>query len=74
MWLVSSSRNTIHDSNGNMSNDDTGILLSDGSNENRIINAGAPRNRKAGIVIRLGSMSNTVTITHNEDNGSRTAT
>jgi hypothetical protein len=69
MWLMSSSRNTIHDSNGNMSNGDTGILLSDGSNENRITNAGAPRNMKAGIVIQLGSMDNTVTITHNEDNG-----
>jgi hypothetical protein len=52
-----------------MSNGDTGILLSDRSKENRITNAGAPRNMKAGIVIQLGSMDNTVTITHNEDNG-----
>ncbi len=69
MWLQSSSRNTIHDSNGNSFNGDTGILLAGGSSENRITNAGAPRNDMAGIVITLGSMGNTVTVTHNEDNG-----
>jgi hypothetical protein len=79
MWLASSSRNTIHDSNGNSFNGDTGILLScasgpacpghDGSNENRITNAGAPRNKMRGIVIGNGNENNTVTVTHNEDNG-----
>jgi Right handed beta helix region len=79
LWLRSSSRNTIHDSNGNMMNGNTGILLScasgadcpdhDGSNENSVTNAGAPRNKVAGIVIQLGNLRNTVTVTHNEDNG-----
>ena len=69
IWLQSSSNNTIHDSNGNMMNMDTGILLAGGSNQNRIHSAGAPKNIKAGIVITLGSMGNTVTVTHNEDNG-----
>jgi len=75
--LISSSHNRIHDSNGNEMNGDTGILLTcasgdgcpgnDGSNENRITNAGAPRNMN-GIEIGQGSGGNIITVTHNEDN------
>lgn len=79
MLLLDSSRNTIHDSNGNSFNGNTGIMLAcgsgdlcplaDGSSENRIVNAGAPANSVAGIVINLGNLRNTVTLTNNHDNG-----
>ena len=79
MWLAGSSRNTIHDSNGNFSNGDTGIRLScaagkacpgaGGSNDNRITNAGAPNNTLNGIVIEKGNGGNVVTVTHNQGNG-----
>jgi hypothetical protein len=79
MVLLSSSRNTIHDSNGNSFNGDTGIVLgcasgdscpgNDGSKDNRIVNAGAPQNTVAGIVIQNHSTGNTVTVTHNQSNG-----
>jgi hypothetical protein len=79
MLLVASSRNTIHDSNGNSFNGNAGIVMAcgsgdgcpggDGSNENRVANAGAPQNGGAGIVIQLGNLRNTVTITNNHDNG-----
>jgi hypothetical protein len=79
IWLVGSSLNTIHDSNGNFSNGDTGIRLScaagkpcpgtGGSNDNRITNAGAPNNTLNGIVIEKGNSGNVVTETHNQGNG-----
>ncbi len=79
MWLLGSSNNTIHDSNGNFSNGDTGIRLScaagkpcpgaGGSNDNRITNGGAPNNTLNGIVIEKGNGGNVVTVTHNQGNG-----
>ncbi len=78
IWLVGSSLNTIHDSNGNFSNGDTGIRLScaagkpcpgaGGSNDNRITNGGA-LNKLNGIVIEKGNSRNLVTVTHNQGNG-----
>ena len=78
IWMQSSSSNRIHDSNGNMMNGDTGILLgcasgpacpaNDGSNRNAITNAGAPNNQVAGIQLGLGCLNNIVTVTHNEGN------
>jgi hypothetical protein len=67
--LLGSSRNEIHDSNGNTSNG-TAIMLDGGSNDNRISNAGGPKNDVAGIVITAGSGGNIITVTHNEDNTS----
>src|SRR5215472_10617767 len=69
IWIMSSSRNSVHDSNGNMFNGDTGILIGGGSDRNRVFNGGAPRNKKRGIVITAGSSQNVITVTHNEDNG-----
>jgi parallel beta-helix repeat protein len=70
IWLNFSSGNTIRDSNGNQMNHDTGILLGGGSNRNRIVSGGAPENDQAGIVIQRGSTDNTVSVTHNQGNGS----
>ena len=79
MLLLGSSGNTIHDSNDSFSNGDAGIVLvcgsgelcpaHDGSNGNRIVNAGAPQNGTAGIVINSGNLNNWITLTNNHDNG-----
>src|SRR5262249_21390789 len=79
IWLFGSSRNVITDCNGTSGNGDTGILLGCGtakctgnerSEQNRIVNSGAPANTKAGIVIDKKNGSNIVTINHSDGNPS----
>lgn len=78
LWLARSSRNVVLDSNGTSGNQDTGILIGCGSlhctgyersNSNKIASSGAPGNGKYGIVIEKHNLDNTVSITHNDGNG-----
>ncbi len=78
LWLARSSRNVVFDANGTSGNQDTGILIgcgslhctgNQGSNDNKITNGGAPGNTNYGIVIEKHNSNNTITVTHNDGNG-----